>query len=418
VQGYTTPLNCKKFPKINFSCQNVCSLNISKPGRKTYSKLIAVTKSGADIVFLSDTRLNSNKQVAGINDIEKKCKFLGYSLNHNSKFNSRGTAILISSKLKYTVEKTYCDDIGNILMMLIKIGNVKLLLGSVYGPNEDNAEFFRLLGENIREMRPDYVVFGGDWNTTLDGRAVAQNIDVLNMANIPSVQRSRMIIDLCNKYGLTDPYRYLYPDAREFMYVPYAEVSTNRSRIDFFLISNNLPVQCINCRIPHSVSSLMFDHKQVSLQFRRDNPYKKQTLNDTILKDADLEEIVNISVTECYINHLTPSATLSDVDIDNYRRTIGNNCNLQKELTACRLKIAEAIHSNDEYDRCNILRNAMKNNLNTLPSLDYLQTLELSCPRDIFLETLIFSVKNSSLAHQHDFFKIRNAKRKKWKIKL
>jgi exonuclease III len=418
VQDNTTPLNCKKFPKINFSCQNVCSLNISKPGRKTYSKLIAATKSGADIVFLSDTRLNSNKQVAGVNDIEKKCKFLGYSLNHNSRFNSRGTAILISSKLKYTVEKTYSDDIGNILLMLIKIGNVKLLLGSVYGPNEDNAEFFRLLSENIREMRSDYVVFGGDWNTTIDSRAVAQNIDVLNMANIPSVQRSRMITDLCNEHGLTDPYRYLYPDAREFTYVPYAEISTNRSRIDFFLISNTLPVQCINCRIPHSVSSLMFDHKQVSLQFRRDNPYKKQTLNDTILKDADLEEIVNISVTECYINHLTLSATLSDVDIDSYRRTVGNVCKLQKELTACRLKIAEAIHGNDEYDRCNILRNATKNNLNTLPSLDLLQTLELSCPRDIFLETLIFSVKNSSLAHQHDFFKIRNAKRKKMENKI
>jgi hypothetical protein len=119
-------------------------------------------------------------------------------------------------------------------------------------------------------------------------------------------------------------------------------------------------VQSINCRIPHSVSSLKFDHKQISLQFRRDNPYKKQTLNDTILKDADLENKVNISVIECYINHLSPSATLSDVDIDNYRRTIGNVCKFQKELTACRLKIAEANHDNEVYDRCNILRNAIQ----------------------------------------------------------
>jgi exonuclease III len=172
--------------------------------------------------------------VAGVNDIEKKCKFLGYSLNHNSRFNSRGTAILISSKLKYAVEKTYSDDIGNILLMLIKISNVKLLLGSVYGPNEDNADFFRQLSDNIREMDPDYIVFGGDWNTTIDGRAAAQNIDVVNMANIPSVQRSRMVADLCSEHGLTDPYRYFYPDAREFTYVPYVEIATNRSRIDFF----------------------------------------------------------------------------------------------------------------------------------------------------------------------------------------
>jgi hypothetical protein len=132
IQNDHIPLNCKKFPKINFSSQNVCSLNISKPCRKTYAKLIAVTKSGADIIFLSDIRLNSNKQIAGVNDVEKKCKFLGYSFYHNSRFGSRGTAILISSKLKYTVEKTYFDDIGNILLMLIRVGNVQLLLGSIH----------------------------------------------------------------------------------------------------------------------------------------------------------------------------------------------------------------------------------------------------------------------------------------------
>jgi hypothetical protein len=74
----------KKFPKINFSCQNVCSLNISKPGKKMYSKLAAVVKNGSDIILLRDTRLNSDKQIAGVNDIEKKLKFLDYSIIHNS----------------------------------------------------------------------------------------------------------------------------------------------------------------------------------------------------------------------------------------------------------------------------------------------------------------------------------------------
>jgi exonuclease III len=247
----------------------VCSLNIAKPGKKTYAKLIAITKSGSDIIFLSDTRLNSNKQIAGVNDIEKRCKFLGYSLTHNSKTNSRGTAILISSKLKYSVEDTYSDILGNILLMLVKIGNVKILLGSVYGPNEDNVEFFQLLTTQIVTMHSDYVIIGGDWNTTLDGRVGANNIDILNMANLPSSNRSRMLNDLCNACNLTDPYRYFYSDAREFTYVPFAEGAMNLSRIDFFLISNDLTSQCINCRIPHNVSSMMFDHKQISLLFRR-----------------------------------------------------------------------------------------------------------------------------------------------------
>jgi hypothetical protein len=71
-------IGTKKFPKLNFACQNVCSLNISKPNKKTHNKLIMVTRSGADVIFLSDTRLNSDKQIAGVNDIVKKIRFMGY----------------------------------------------------------------------------------------------------------------------------------------------------------------------------------------------------------------------------------------------------------------------------------------------------------------------------------------------------
>ncbi len=71
-----------------------------------------------------------------------------------------------------------------------------------------------------------------------------------------------------------------------------------------------------------------------------------------------------------------------------------------------------------EYDRCNILHNSIKNNLETLPALEELQTLELNCAHDTFLEILIMAIKNSSLAHQHDFFKIRNTKRKKLELKI
>jgi hypothetical protein len=64
---------------------------------------------------------------------------------------------------------------GNILLMLVKIGNVKILLGSVYGPNEDNAEFFQMLTTQIATMHSDYVIIGGDWNTTLGGRVGVNN---------------------------------------------------------------------------------------------------------------------------------------------------------------------------------------------------------------------------------------------------
>jgi hypothetical protein len=125
---------------------------------------------------------------------------------------------------------------------------------------------------------------------------------------------------------LVDPYRHLYPDNREYTYIPFAAGAMNRSRLDFFLISDSICDVLIDCKIPHSLTSSLFDHKQVTVVLKRHNPYKKQTVNDAILTDPDLVEIVNIASLECYINHLSPSETMSDIEIDNLRLTIGRVC--------------------------------------------------------------------------------------------
>jgi hypothetical protein len=106
----------KKFPKLNFSCQNVCSLNISKPSKRTHGKLVSVTNCGSNIIFISDTHMNSDKQTAGVNNIIKKLKFLGYSMQHISSKNSRGVAMLLSNKLDFTILDSFRDDSCNILL--------------------------------------------------------------------------------------------------------------------------------------------------------------------------------------------------------------------------------------------------------------------------------------------------------------
>ncbi len=245
--------------------------------------------------MLSDTRLNSDRQIAGLNDIEKRLKFLGYSIFHNSQINSRGTAILIANSLDYAVNNTFKDDDCNILLMKIRIKGVSVTIGSIYGPNHDNQPFFDTLKEKITMFNSDFVIFGGDWNTTYDSRPSNHDQDVLNTVSIPSVRRSAWLNQLCTECNIIDPFRYFYPDTKEYTYVPFAAAANNRSRLDFFLITESLLGQCVNCRIPHSLSSLLFDHKPVFLQFNRFNPYKKQTIDDSILKDSDLSEIVSIT---------------------------------------------------------------------------------------------------------------------------
>jgi exonuclease III len=206
----------KKFPKLNFACQNVCSLNISKPNKKTHSKLITVTKSGADIIFLSDTRLNSDKQVAGVNDIAKKMKFLGYSFYHNSRKNSRGVAVLLSNRIDYAIRDTFCDENCNMLLQKLVIGNISITLGSIYGPNDDDEIFFNQLEHGIDTFNSDFVILGGDWNATYDARNNRCNLDTHNTIGIPSARRSVWLNRLCTRKSLEDPYRYFYPENKEF----------------------------------------------------------------------------------------------------------------------------------------------------------------------------------------------------------
>jgi hypothetical protein len=103
---------------------------------------------------------------------------------------------------------------------------------------------------------------------------------------------------------------------------------------------------------------------------------------------------------------------LSDFEIDNQRVIIGRVRSLYNELATVRLQDAELGSTQDRLDVMLEIRNAIKNNLDLLPSIEELQSCELSCSRDTFLEILIMAIKGSSLSHQHNFFKIKNARRK------
>ncbi len=103
-------------------------------------------------------------------------------------------------------------------MLDITIYGRRLTLGSVYGPNMDVEEFFNDISHTCEAFSNQQIIIGGDWNTTVDSRPANSNIDTINMADIPSKRRSKWLDNLCNRLGLSDPYRHFYPDRREFTY--------------------------------------------------------------------------------------------------------------------------------------------------------------------------------------------------------
>jgi exonuclease III len=138
VEGENLTSQNVKFPNLSFAAQNVLSLNVSTKNSKTDLKILAVTKNNVDVVILSDTRLNTDKQSASIHDLTKKFLFRGYNFIHNSKSASRGVAILIKKTLDWEIHRKKAHIGDNYLLLDITIMKKRFTLAAVYGPNNDD----------------------------------------------------------------------------------------------------------------------------------------------------------------------------------------------------------------------------------------------------------------------------------------
>jgi hypothetical protein len=89
------------------------------------------------------------------------------------------------------------------VLLDITIEGFRFVLGSIYGPNRDELEFFDDLKLDVRNLGQKSVIIGGDWNATFDSNPVPLNIDVINMVSIPSKRRSLKIASLAHSlsYG-------------------------------------------------------------------------------------------------------------------------------------------------------------------------------------------------------------------------
>jgi hypothetical protein len=110
--------------------------------------------------------------------------------------------------------------------------NTEVIL--IYGLNGPDPGFFIDLENILTRYRDLPVIIGGDWNATLSRDLVHNNIDVSNMVRLPNIGHSNKIAELIDSHNQSDPFRLLYPDKKEFLYVPRHNLSQNRSRLDFF----------------------------------------------------------------------------------------------------------------------------------------------------------------------------------------
>jgi len=342
----------------------------------------------------------------------------GYDFIHNSKGSSRGVGILFKSTLLYKIHSKTLDFADNYILVDVTIENFRLTIGSVYGPNRDDLEFFDNLKLDVRNVGQNSVILGGDWNCTYDSNPVQINIDVLNMANIPSKRRSLKIASIAHILNLTDPYRFFNPEKREFTFIPNILNNRNRSRLDFFLISEILIPFCKNSTIPHSLSSKLLDHKQVCLCFKSKRKINPQKINDRILKDETLEYSLLLHAFDTYVNHANIGINFTANEKANLSNRIGVLMNTSKRIQTLKLSGEQNGNIPVIAGEVAALTEELTTGIEQLPQIEYFENLELTCNPDVFFETFAFTLKNATLSFQSSFFKIKNHQKTRLKAEI
>jgi hypothetical protein len=330
----------------------------------------------------------------------------------------------LAADLDYSINAEYKDTGENYFIVDITINGVRYCIGAIYGPNNTCCDFYRnihavLTDVQNRSESPSRIVLGGDWNTVVDRSSLQSNIDVFCMAAIPNSKNSELLENLCERFNMSDPFRILYPTKNDYSYVPFGNVHLNRSRLDFFIVSRNILPEVTDCRIDHSVSSKLFDHKRVTLTLNHKSPNRKSSdrLGNTFLTDIVMMANVELAARRTSIFAL-------ELVSDNRHPIFGSNREVKERETAriaaCDSLINNILRGRESlavgFDETTSLLVAgseteLKLNLENMIPLDVLYSLEKRCNWGDFFEHLVLHTRKHGSKMQKKLHRLKRIRK-------
>lgn len=226
------------------------------------------------VVLLQETHSCSNDEKLWSNEWGNKIIY-----SHGTNL-ARGVAVLFQKHFPVEIESVRTDLKGRFIVLEVKVAALKFVLVNVYAPNEDNSDYFSNLFKVIEDRNNDSIMMAGDFNTTLD-----KDIDLYNNSGSNHVQKRLLLKEFMEAKGLVDVWRLHNPDSRIFTWRKPFSNDVIMSRLDYFLIS-----QDIFLRVHKSEINMKFmsDHSRVTLSLdcsetKRGKGYWK--FNNLLLKD-------------------------------------------------------------------------------------------------------------------------------------
>ncbi|MCW4346095.1 MAG: reverse transcriptase domain-containing protein, partial [Candidatus Thiodiazotropha endolucinida] len=267
---------------------SVCSFNVRGLGNKLKrEQMFAWLKQNKySIIFLQETHSGDGTHAFWKQQWGHDAFFSGTSTN------SEGIGILINPNLSYEVLK-YTEILsGRIQSLEIKINERDITLINLYGPNNDDTSYFTKLERYLIDNYEKTFIIGGDFNSVLDIK-----MDKKNGRQDTNKLCRQKLISIIEQFDLIDIWREKHPDLRQYTWHSSSKPPIF-SRLDYFLISNNLFNVVVSCEHKISYKS---DHSIVTLQIDIKNcdrgpGYFK--LNNSILIETNYQDIIKKKINE------------------------------------------------------------------------------------------------------------------------
>lgn len=205
---------------IRFISWNVKGLNGPIKRARVFSHL---KKLKVGLAFLQETHITAADQ------IRLKKNWVGQSFHSSFTTKARGVSILIHKSILFTPSKVICDPQGRFLIVPGSLFNIPIILVNAYAPNWDDSSFISKLFSLIPDLDTHRLILAGDFNTVID-----PSMDRSCPKTLTRSKMSQILSDLTHKIGCVDPWRFLYPQKKDFSF--YSNVHHTYSRIDYFFI--------------------------------------------------------------------------------------------------------------------------------------------------------------------------------------
>ena len=323
---------------------NVNSFNVSQidtQQSKTYLKIEGITGKRADIILMADCRLSNKGDTIGrLFNLTKNGR---YKLYTNSTQESRGVAIAIKATIYHEVLEEFRDVEENYIILKIKIQGSEILLGAIYGPNNNDVGFFEAL-KRVVLTNGKPVILGGDFNTILDTRRGGENLDREGEGVVPNIQNSRFLNSVIEDGILFDPFRILYPNSRESSYISFRRGDVlGKNRLDFFLVCNKILGLVENVQYENRLGR-DFDHKEVTLKMGLKSKIRKENITNDTVRQLEAKYVGTLAFYDIVNEH-------KEVPCEQIRREIGELEAVVGEMTKTRMGVGREDWTQEREDR-------------------------------------------------------------------